>query len=96
MYFAGIFGVNPRGRDLVVQSARKVITELEQVFLTGQRRGIVRNDAPAGLMAPLYFMNRLGYSRMLDSLDLRNFAHTEQAEFLKNMHWSAIKVKTVL
>jgi TetR/AcrR family fatty acid metabolism transcriptional regulator len=96
MYFAGIFGVNPRGRDLIIQSARKVITGLEQLFLLGQSDGTVRNDAPAGLMAPLYFMNRLGYSRMLDSLDLRTFAHTEQAEFLKDMHWSAIKVKPVL
>jgi len=95
IYFASMFGVHPRGRDLVVQSARTVITGLEQLFLLGQSEGVVRDDAPAGLMAPLYFMNRLGYSRMLDSLDLRTYTHTEQAEFLKDMHWSAINAGSV-
>ncbi len=94
MYFAGIFGVNPRGRDLVVHSACAIITKLEQLFVLGQDDGSVRDDAPAGLIAPLYFMNRLGYSRMLESLDLRRHSPTEQAEFLVEMHWSAIKTKS--
>jgi AcrR family transcriptional regulator len=95
MYFASMFGVHPRDRDLVVQSARKVITELEQLFVTGQRHGIVRDDAPADLMASLVFMNRLVFSRMLDSLDVRNHSRTKQAEFLFDMHWSAIKAGSV-
>jgi AcrR family transcriptional regulator len=94
MYFAGIFGVNPRGRDLAVHSARAIIARLEQLFVIGQGNGIVRDDAPAGLVAALYFMNRLGYSRMLDSLDLHTHTPTEQAEFLVAMHWSAIKAKS--
>ena len=95
IYFASMFGVHPRDRDLVVQSARKVITELEQLFLLGQSDGTVRDDAPAGLMASFVFMNRLVFSRMLDSLDLRNYTHTEQADFLFALHWSAINAGSV-
>jgi AcrR family transcriptional regulator len=96
MYFASMFGIHPRDRDLVVQSARKVIAELEQLFVAGQRHGIVRNDAPADLMASLVFMNRLVFSRMLDGLDLRNHSRTKQAEFLFDMHWTAVKAGSVL
>ena len=95
IYFASMFGVHPRDRDLVVQSARKVITELEQLFVMGQQHGTVRDDAPTDLMASFVFMNRLVFSRMLDSLDLRTYTHTEQAEFLKDMHWSAINAGSV-
>ena len=95
IYFASMFGVHPRDRDLVVESARKVITELEQLFLLGQSDGIVRDDAPADLMASFVFMNRLVFSRMLDSLDMRNHSRTEQADFLLDIHWSAINAGSV-
>ncbi len=93
MYFESIFGVTPRGRDLVLSSAREFIAGLEQLFATGQRHGFVRGDAPADMIASLVFLNRLAYSRMLDGLGLGNHSHTEHAEFLFQMHWHGMKAE---
>jgi AcrR family transcriptional regulator len=91
LYFSTLFGAHPRGRDLVILSAREVISALEQLFLTGQSIDLVRNDMPADLIATFVFMNRLVYLRLLDSLGLQNHSRTEQAAFLFEMHWRSIK-----
>ena len=91
LYFSALFGAHPRGRDLVILSAREVISALEQLFLTGQDIGLVRDDMPADLIASLVFMNRFVFSRLLDSLELQNHSRTEQVAFLFEMHWRAIK-----
>jgi AcrR family transcriptional regulator len=91
LYFSTLFGAHPRGRDLVTASAREVISVLEELFQAGQSTGLVRDDTPADLIASFIFMNRIVYSRLLDSLDLDNHSRTEQASFLFEMHWRAIK-----
>ena len=90
MYFDSIFGVNPRGRDLVVPSAREFIAGLEQLFMAAQSHGFVRTDAPAGMIASLVFMNRLAFPRMVDGLGLGTYSPTERTEFLFEMHWHGI------
>jgi AcrR family transcriptional regulator len=91
MYFASIFGANPRGHDLVVQSAREIIAGLEQLFVAGQDSGLVRVDAPADMVAALVFINRLVFSRLLDGLHMQQHSRAERAEFLLDLHWRAIK-----
>jgi TetR/AcrR family transcriptional regulator, cholesterol catabolism regulator len=93
MYFASIFGANPRGNDLVVKSAREVIAGLEELAVAGQKSGMVRSDVPADLVAALVFMNRLVFSRMLDGLNLGHHSWDERIEFLFNIHWSGIGVE---
>jgi hypothetical protein len=94
LYFSCIFGLNPRGRDLVVQSAHDVITYLQQLFLAAQNAGLVRDDCSADMMASFIFMNRLAYSRMLDVVDVGNHSHAQRLAFLFDMHWRAIAMKT--
>jgi AcrR family transcriptional regulator len=91
LYFSALFGGHPRGRDLVLPSAREVIAALEQVFLAGQDAGVVRDDTPADLIAAFVFMNRVVYSRLLESLELQSYSRAERAAFLFEMHWRAIK-----
>lgn len=91
MYFRSVFGAKSSGRDLAVQSARDVIAGLAQLCVTGQDHGVIRNDAPADLIASLIFMNRLAYSRMLDDLELHTYSPTEHAAFLLDMHWRGIR-----
>ena len=93
IYFGTLFGVNPRGRDLVVQSARDAMTGLTQLFVIGQAHAIIRDTAPADLIASLIFLNRLVYSRMLDGLDLHAHSPAEQAKFLFDMHWRGMKAE---
>jgi hypothetical protein len=90
MYFTSIFGANPRGNDLVVASARKVIAGLEELVVAGQQNGMVRSDIPADLVAALVFMNRLVFSRMLDGLNLGHHSWDERIEFLFNLHWHGV------
>ena len=93
IYFGSLFGVNPRGRDLVVQSARDIITGLKQLFVIGQAHAIIRDSAPADMIASLIFLNRLVFSRMLDGLDLHAHSPAEQAKFLFDMHWRGMKAE---
>jgi AcrR family transcriptional regulator len=90
MYFTSIFGANPRGNALVVESARDVIAGLERLVVAGQKSGIVRSDIPADMLAALVFMNRLVFSRMLDGLDLGHHTWDERIEFLFDVHWHGI------
>jgi AcrR family transcriptional regulator len=93
LYFRSIFGATSVGRDLAVQSARDIIIGVERLLVMAQGTGVVRTEAPADLLAPLIFMNRLVFSRMLDNLGLRDHSRSEQAAFLFDMHWRGIKTE---
>jgi AcrR family transcriptional regulator len=93
MYFTSIFGANPRGHDVVIESAREVIAGLEQLVVGGQQSGMVRTDVPAHLVAALVFVNRLTFSRMLDGLALQDHSWDERMEFLFDMHWRGIRAE---
>jgi AcrR family transcriptional regulator len=93
MYFTSIFGANPRGHDVVIESAREVIAGLEQLVAGGQQKGVVRSDVPANLVAALIFVNRLTFSRMMDGLDLQDHTWDERMEFLFDMHWRGIRAE---
>jgi len=96
LFFRSIFGASGVGRDLAVQSAREIISGIERLIVQGQGMGIVRKDASAALMASMVFMNRLIFSRMLDSLELLDHTHAEQAMFLYEVHWRGFKTEPAL
>jgi AcrR family transcriptional regulator len=91
LYFNSIFGANPRSYDVVVASAREVIAELEGLVVGGQDNGMVRGDVPTDMFAALVFMNRLLFSRLLDSLDLGHHSWDARAEFLFDLYWRGIR-----
>jgi AcrR family transcriptional regulator len=93
LYFNSIFSANSRSTDMVVKSAREVIEQLEGLVVAGQRNGTVRGDVPADMFAALVFMNRLAFSRMLDTLNLGHHSWDERVMFLFDMYWRGISAE---
>jgi AcrR family transcriptional regulator len=91
MYFTSVFGANPRGHDIVMESALEIIAGLERLIVIGQSSGAVRSEVPADMIAALIFVNRLTFSRMLDGLGLGHHTWDERVAFLFDIHWRGIK-----